>query len=171
MLENSDYNDYLDLKSLLTSSGMFQEIILEQDVMVSCTDPIALNDPGIQPATGYYIENANIPCAWAITTGDPNIVVAVVDLYLDYNHSDLQGKITDIQFANPTYSNCGHGFASTGAVAAIPNNGICVAGSGNQTKVAFYACATNTNCMNGLPGPGILKAIPRWKSNHLSKFY
>jgi len=35
----------------------------------------------------------NAPEAWEITTGDPNIVVAVLDTGIDYNHEDLKENI------------------------------------------------------------------------------
>jgi hypothetical protein len=156
---NGSHGDYADLENMLVQSEMFPEVLVEKDVPLDCDDPVAINDPGIQLPAGYYIENANLPCAWSITQGDPSVVVAIVDIYLDNGHDDLQGQIVDIQLTNPANSNCNHGFATTGALAAIPNNGICAAGSGYLTKVAFYGDpGVSSSCNSIYPTPGILKA-------------
>ncbi|MGK0315081.1 MAG: hypothetical protein ACI86M_001309 [Saprospiraceae bacterium] len=81
----------------------------------------------------------NIPCAWTITNGSPYIAVAVGDLYMDGNHTDLTGKVVEIVGdCNPPQGEWHHGNQSLGAVAGIRNNGHCIAGSGGETKVAAF---------------------------------
>ncbi len=53
-----------------------------------CSNPPTYNDPESQ--TGH-LEAMNIPCAWTITNGNPNIAVAIVDSYLNDAHDDLAG--------------------------------------------------------------------------------
>ena len=77
--------------------------------------------------------------AWDITTGDPNILVAVVDTGVDYTHPDLTGKVVlGYDFVNndpdPMDDN-GHGTHVAGIVAAATNNGIGVASVGFDTRV------------------------------------
>jgi hypothetical protein len=73
------------------------------------------------------------PEAWEITTGDPNIVVAMIDCGVDVNHPDLMNNLVagydfydnDSQ-VDPEGS--AHGTACAGLVAAQGNNGIGVTG-------------------------------------------
>ncbi len=39
----------------------------------------------------------NIPCAWTLSNGSPDIIVAVYDTYLSDDHDDLQGKVVAIK--------------------------------------------------------------------------
>ena len=118
--------------------------LLEQDV----------NRPGLYPNdeffsmqwhlynTGQYggTPGADIhtPEAWEITTGDPNIVVAVLDSGIDSNHPDLiQNMLSGYDFFdNDTIPEPDflyqeyypHGTACAGLIAAVGNNGIGVTG-------------------------------------------
>ena len=82
-----------------------------------------------------------------MTNGDPNVVVAVFDKYFDIDHRDLAGKIEKMYYSedcnpneDPTET---HGTASMGAIAAIRNNGECVAGAGGNIKVAGFCRVTS----------------------------
>jgi subtilisin family serine protease len=89
--------------------------------------------------------------AWAVTHGDPNTLVAVVDTDVDATHPDLAGKVivgpnftcatdaprdakTECQPDNVPDPE-GHGTAVAGIIAATPNNGVGIAGLGWDTKV------------------------------------
>lgn len=101
--------------------------------------------------------------AWGLTTGSPNVVVAVIDTGIDYNHEDLRANV----WSNPSaYSatidgvsiNCAggtHGFNAisgtcdplddnehgthvSGTIGAVGNNGIGVAGI--NWSVQILAC-------------------------------
>ncbi len=79
----------------------------------------------------------NAPEAWEITTGDPNIIVAVPDTGVDSNHPDLVANpvrgydfFEDDEHPEPDYtgSNNSHGTMCAGLVAAQGNNGTGVTG-------------------------------------------
>lgn len=92
--------------------------------------------------------------AWKTTTGDPRVIVAIIDSGVDYNHPDLKeamwtdkdghhGKnfFADNYELNPSY----HGTHVAGTVAARSNNSIGVAGvaGGNgtpDTGVKLMSC-------------------------------
>ena len=77
--------------------------------------------------------------AWDITTGNPNVIVAVVDSGADFSHPDLQGKL----LAGWDYVNgdadpsddYGHGTHVAGIVGAGTNNTAGIAGIGFNTRL------------------------------------
>lgn len=137
----------------------------------SKSHPSGFNDTYIDYQWHYYNDGSrvntiagadiNIVPAWAITTGHPDVIVAIVDEGVDYTHVDLaqnmwsntaelngvagvdddsNGYIDDIHGWN-FYGNVRditkdeHGTHVAGTVAAVNNNGIGVAGvaGGNGT--------------------------------------
>lgn len=108
-------------------------------------------------------EDADIdaPEAWDIETGVPDIIIAVLDLGVDYTHPDLvdnlwinedeipdneldddeNGYVDDIigwDFGfkdNDTKDEYGHGTLCTGVAGAVTDNGIGIAGMGWDCKV------------------------------------
>lgn len=73
--------------------------------------------------------------AWSITTGSPNMIIAVIDSGIDDNHPDLQGRLVPgynpiSSYGNPNYTDddMGHGTFVAGIAGATGNNGIGIAG-------------------------------------------
>lgn len=80
-------------------------VLLANDSTVAYAEPDYLltsnmvpNDP--QFIQQYALDNTNNPAsdisavsAWDITTGSPDVVVAIIDSGVDYNHQDLQANI------------------------------------------------------------------------------
>jgi len=94
----------------------------------------------------------NAPEAWEITTGDPNIIVAVLDSGVDTTHPDLINNLVsgydfleDDDLPDPALDHwCNaHGTACAGLIAAQGNNGIGVGGVAWNCKIMpiriFYA--------------------------------
>ena len=103
----------------------------------------------------------NVEPAWAITTGNPNVVVAVLDTGVRFDHPDLTGKLlpgydfidthaTDITNdgnardpdpSDPGDFGCGeatsswHGTQTAGLIGAATNNGVGMASVGRNVKV------------------------------------
>lgn len=137
----------------------------------STSHPSGFNDMWLDQQWHYYNDGSlantiigadiNVVPAWKITTGNPNVIVAIVDEGIDYEHVDLaqnmwvntaeqngvagvdddnNGYIDDIHGWN-FYDNvkeitkCEHATHVAGTVAAVNNNGIGVAGiaGGNGT--------------------------------------
>ena len=84
------------------------------------------------------------PEAWEITTGDPNIVVAVIDTGVDSTHPDLVNNLVqgydfydNDDLADPAlyHPNNTHGTACAGLISAQGNNAIGVSGVAWNCKV------------------------------------
>ena len=122
------------------------------------TVPSVFNDPELKEQWHYY--NRNLKSAYAVDgcdinivpvwnnykCGDENVIVAVVDGGIDYNHKDLAAnmwhnpeqsgnKIYGYNFINDTYTIQAedHGTHVAGIIAAVNNNGIggCGVAGGN----------------------------------------
>ncbi len=120
------------------------------------------NTPGVFPNDPYFplqwhLHNTGqsggtlgadirAPEAWEITTGDPNIVVAVLDCGVDTRHPDLINNLVagydfleNDPFPEPIYHsplpNDAHGTACAGLIGALGNNSIGVTGVTWNCKV------------------------------------
>jgi subtilisin family serine protease len=129
--------------------------VAEPDYIVHTQDSVP-NDPyfGYQWALqnlgqGYYPSTcrtcskpgADISAtkAWELTAGSSQVVVAVIDTGVDYNHPDLaanilrdnSGKVVGYDYVNmddDPMDDFGHGTHCAGTIGAVGNNGIGVAG-------------------------------------------
>ena len=99
------------------------------------------NDPLLSQQ--YALASTGIAEAWAYTSGDPSIVVAVIDTGVDIDHPDLVHAITDTGYNAFTdevglvYADDdrGHGTQVAGIIAAKKNNGLDIAGAAENVKI------------------------------------
>ena len=150
-----------NLKTALENTTIFDQIDFHEwevalpEIVAECDDPVPVTDP--ESADQDYLDLMELPCAWTITQGSPDVTVGTVDISLAENHPDLIGKVLSVQCFNCNMANldfCDHGTATAGGVAAIHDNDICVAGAGNLTKVNGYVvngtCGTITQNLTAL---------------------
>ncbi len=73
-----------------------------------------------------HLTRIGAPDAWDVTTGDPSVVVAVVDTGVDLDHPDLNDNLlagtTFVEGTTTPQDDNGHGTAVAGLIAAEMNN-------------------------------------------------
>lgn len=88
------------------------------------------NDPSF--ASQWAITTLHADKAWQVTTGNRNVVVAILDTGVDLTHEDIKQKIiAGYDFANDDTDpsdDHGHGTHVAGIIGAETNNGVGVAG-------------------------------------------
>ncbi len=131
------------LRRIINSSR--GKLVCEPDWEISATRTVP-NDPsfssllGLDRGSGVDI---NAPEAWDVTTGSSNVVVAVIDTGLDYNHPDLAANAGVNGFFGMDYVNNdsdplddnSHGTHCSGTVGGVGNNGVGVTGINWQVRL------------------------------------
>ncbi len=138
---------------------------LDQDVQTApFNEGIIPNDPLYGVLWG--MDRISAPQAWALETGDPNVIIAVLDSGVDYNHPDLAANMWQDENGNFGANFAGgpvndpmdlnrHGTHVAGTVAAVGNNGIGVVGvMWNAQIMAVRVCGTS-----GCPQSAIVQGL------------
>lgn len=128
-----------------------------------------VNDPS--RSSQYYLDLINANNAWNISTGDVNVVIAIVDCGVDWSHPDLYANIwhnpnpssvnhdtigwdfggsTGTADSNPIEDYPAHGTLVAGVASAVTNNGVGVAGIGYNCKIMPVKVSEGDN-YNGTP--------------------
>ena len=136
--------------AVASTNGLGTTLIDDDIVEASGTAAVdASGDPTAEPLWGspWDMAQIDVPAAHAITTGDPSVVVGVLDSGIDATHPDLATQVAKDQSASciggivdtsqaawsPTTSS--HGTHVAGTIAAAIN-GIGIAGVAPGVKVA-----------------------------------
>jgi serine protease len=150
-----------DLQRKLQTLTAISELRNRADVAYA--EPNYIRRQQVSPSDDLYLRQwhyplINLPKAWDTTTGDSDVIVAVVDTGVLFDHPDLSGKLTASGFdfvsdpasaldgdgIDPDPSDAGaqnpgtsifHGSHVAGTIAAQTDNGIGVAGAGWRTRI------------------------------------
>jgi len=152
-----------DSTVFLVSSLLAISTIL--DINFNCelkffAEPISTpNDPYFTDDQ-WYISNIHVDDAWDITTGDPNLVVGILDNGVDYNNQDLQIDPNTSPLPDPYNDTQFHGTFMSAIIAAKTNNGYGTSGiaggwNSSPVKISMYklnnSLGPNTAVQNKFP--------------------
>ncbi|MCC5934227.1 MAG: S8 family serine peptidase [Balneolales bacterium] len=139
-----------------------------QGETVPANDGIIPNDPLY--STLWGMDRISAPQAWALETGNPEVIIAVLDSGVDYNHPDLAANMWQDEngnfganFAGGNVNNPmdfnGHGTHVAGTVAAVGNNGIGVVGVMWDAKIMAVRVCGTSGCPQSAITQGVAFAI------------
>lgn len=136
---------------------------IEPDIFYEYQEEFIPNDPlfGDQD----WAETVNLPSAWSISSGNPDVVVAVVDSGVRSDHPDLAGQLVEgrnyvgINEDNhdqfDTEDRIGHGTAVAGILGASGNNQTGIAGTSMNVQIMPMRVGDN----GGAPVSVIAQAV------------
>lgn len=145
------------LASVLNGMDLFDDVAIADYYNLLCDNPTPpVNDTYVQQGwvNNLALEMIEANCAWSITTGDPNISVAVIDTDFELDHEDMANNYISYWGEGSPSSCSAHGTRVAGIVAAETNNNVGIASIGHDIKVAAYA----VGFCSGNVWPGIWQA-------------
>jgi subtilisin family serine protease len=166
-IEFADSVDWQNLDSNWAGTDSFQVI-----GQVTCMAPCLFIPNDTNWNSQWYLQSSDsfsigADSAWTFTTGNPSVLVGVVDGGLDRNHPDFIGRqISGLNVVEPLkdYSDDqdetwpapgNHGTPVTGLIAAMGNNITGVAGVNWKCSIYFAKIAANNELPEGAMAKGI----------------
>ena len=137
--ENKEKRNIETFERSLKNSKAFDAIYRSDYYeLATCNNPVAINDEWIvqNKINNNALNLLNAQCAWTITKGDPNIIVAVIDTEFEITHEDMINTFAGV-VGTRTASN-DHGTYVSSCVATGTNNNKGIAGIGYNTRVMGY---------------------------------
>lgn len=131
--------DQLDMHVIRIPPGKTAEQVVARYArhpLVEFAEPDYVSPPDLTPNDDYYrfawhLPKIDAPSAWDITTGNPDIIVAILDTGVDGSHPEFVGRLVAGWNVYSDTSNTndllGHGTWVAGTVAAASNNSVGVA--------------------------------------------
>ncbi len=150
-----------DVAKKWVDNGLVAENNLSQPEPVVISELPVPNDPYLDRQ--WALNQIRMPQLWQITTGSPEILVAVLDTGIDQSHADLEGKVlAEANFTgSPTPGDIhGHGTHVAGIIAASSDNGIGIAGVAPQCRLLNVKVADDRGqCQATALAEGIVWAV------------
>ena len=120
-----------------------------------------VNDPYFHEQ--WALSRIGISGLWQVTSGQPDIIVAIVDTGIDRNHEELKDKIVaEVNFTDSptTHDDNGHGTHIAGIVVSNSNNNLGVAGLAPEARLMNVKVADGTgSCQAAAVAKGITWAV------------
>ena len=117
--------------------------------------------------SGTVDADIDAPEAWDVTTGDPNVLIAILDTGIDQDHEDLTKVVAneDLTDSGGVEDYYGHGSHVAGIAAAVTNNDTGVAGIG------YNSALMNVKVLNdhGLGNYSWIASGIVWATDHGAK--
>ena len=126
---------------------------MQSDTTQRIPDDPALSDPN----KSWYFDPIQAKEAWEITMGSPEVIVGIVDSYMDLNHPELRGDRCIYPFSVVTGST---------DIAPLPTSDRASAGHGTLVTAVAVGNANNGNGSSGI-APNC-KYIPVSMGDHLN---
>lgn len=119
------------------------------------TDQWHYNNTGQNGGTSD--KDIDLPEAWEIEKGNSNVIVAVIDEGVQYNHPDIQANMWPSIGPEGTSTTAGgHGTHVAGTIAAVTNNGTGVSGVAGGTGSGDGVQIMTLDLFNGNHGLSVL---------------
>ena len=110
-----------------------------------------------------WAQSIDLPSAWAVTRGRPDIVVAVVDSGVSRSHPDLQGKLLQghdfLNGDNDPEDDIGHGTAVAGIVAAAGDDQVGIAGVALAARILPIKVGSHEGAPISVLAQGVIWAV------------
>ena len=129
----------MDKKMIINAflaTGKFEDDVKEFEPveLLSCTNPVAVNDPHFLDIHGWALRMIEAPSAWALTRGNPNVLIGIADTDFRTTHEDLRNKLQSV--TGPFSGQNPHGTRVTSIAGAETNNGRGMASIGFNARIA-----------------------------------
>jgi subtilisin family serine protease len=149
------------LEGSIDSISNFTSLALPNDNNLNCF-PYSCHTYCISQQTDLI----NAPAAWDITTGNPNIRIAVSDANFRRTHEELVGKVVFDQASPFNPAGISHGTATSVLAAGNTNNGVGTASIGYNCKLDLYDMSYDNMLLSAINGARVINCS--WYSHGIT---
>ena len=144
-----------------SSTDLDEQWVENDSVPPTQSEVLILNDPYLDEQ--WALSQIQMSELWQITTGNSEILVAVLDTGIDRNHEDLKGKVAvEINFTDSLTPGdvYGHGTHIAGIIAASGDNGTGIVGMAPDSRLINVKIADDKGrCQASAVARGIIWAV------------